>query len=122
MNPDVNLSQLKARLRELIKNSPTLNSLTEAQRKARTDAMLLAEPDTMQQFIDVLEGEAEELAKINQEFASGENNEKIGQLMAEAKKLEKNIKGEVLIEEEKASKKLDEAKIEELLKKLDEIK
>lgn len=111
--------EIKLRLQELIKNSPAIQSLLEADREARTKAMLSADDDTMNQFIAVLENEAAQMQKLDSDMAS--KTEEINSLLAEANQLEKEAQREIRKEAEASERAGEESKAEDLLKQLDDI-
>ena len=116
---NIDPKELKARLQELIKNSPALQSLPPEARKMRADIMLSSSPAQMQNFIDVLEEEAASLKKIDEDFVKQADH--INSLMAEAKELEKSANREMSKEDEEMERKEEEEKAAKLLAKLDDI-
>lgn len=113
------MSDLKARLQELIKNSPALQSLPPEALKMRTDIMLASSPTEMQNFITVLEEEALQLKKIDDDFVK--NADHINDLIAEAKELEKAAGREISKEDEASERKQEEDQAAALLAKLDNV-
>ncbi|MFC1655966.1 hypothetical protein ACFL3C_03790 [Patescibacteria group bacterium] len=116
---NIDPADLKARLQELINNSAALKSLPPEARKMRADAMLSSSPTLMQNFINVLEEEATELKKIDEDFVK--NAAHIGDLVAEAKELEKEANREIRKEDEAVGRKQEEKEAAALLAKLDDI-
>jgi len=112
-------TNLKMQLQELIANSAAIQSLPEEARDLRTNTMLNADDETMQQFIDVLTNEAKQLEKINQDMAN--ETEEINKLIAEAKQLGKQAEREIRKDAEATERIKDDLRAEALLKKLDEI-
>jgi len=115
----MNTMEIKLQLQELIENSPALQSLPEEAREVRKKAMLSADDDTMNQFIAVLESEASQMKKIDDDMAS--KTEEINKLLAEAKQLEQEAQREVRKQEESIERESEQLKADELLKKLDDI-
>ena len=110
---------LKAKLQKLIKNSPTLQSLGAEELKFRTNAMLSSNETAMAEFIKILENEAAQIKKIDDDYAkkAGELND----LVAEAKQLENEANALFRKEKETEERGAEEQKAEDLLKKLDEV-
>jgi hypothetical protein len=111
--------QTRAHLQELVNNSAALNSLPEDARTMRAEMMLSADPDTMLEFIKVLEEEAAKLQKMDEDFVK--KTEEIEGLVVEAQQLEKEAEREIRHAEEDEEKVKSEAHAAALLKKLDNI-
>lgn len=109
----------KETLRQLINNSPALQSLPEEARTIRVQGMLNADEDTMKEFTAILQTEAQEIDTINKEMEN--ETEEIENLVAEAKELEKEAKLELRKEEEKTERAEEKQKAEAILAKLDEV-
>ena len=109
----------KARLLELIKNSVTFNSLPKAIRNMQADIMLKADPKTMEKFVKVLEIEEKEVVALAKFMEK--DLEKAEEIAAEVTQIEKNLKKDAVSMKEEAHRKTEEKRVDELLKKLDEI-
>ena len=110
---------LKQQLQDLINNSPTFKSLPAEAQKTRTDVMLSADEATMQKFIDVLENEAAQMKKIDDDFQK--NAAELGDLIAEAKHLETEANTVLRKEAEAEEQAGDQKKADALLAQLDKI-
>ena len=110
---------LKAKLLQLIKSSPTLQSLPADELKFRADAMLSADEAAQAEFITILKNESAQMQKIDNDFAkkAGELNN----LVAEANQLEKEAETMFRKEQEEEERGTEEQKAEDLLKKLDDV-
>jgi hypothetical protein len=111
--------EVKAQLEALINASTAINSLPTEAKAARKELMLAADEETMRQFIEVLETEKVEMAKIDEEFAA--EAEEIDALLSEANQLQKEAEREIRKEQEESEREGDLAKAEALLAQLDEI-
>jgi len=111
--------ELKAQLEALIDASTAINSLPAEEKAARKELMLAADEETMHKFIEVLENEKVEMAKIDEEFTA--EAEEIDALLSEANQLQKEAEREIRKEAEESEKAVDLAKAESLLAQLDEI-
>ncbi len=109
---------LKAKLQQLMKNSPTFQSLSPEDQKIRAKAMLSANEEVMKNFIDIFEQEAKEMNKINQDYA-GQTDE-INNLLSEADQLEKQVNRAIIKEKEGAARSTEEEEADNLLKKLED--
>lgn len=110
---------LKEKLIQLIKKSPTLTSLSEEEKKFRANAMLNSSEESKQKFITILENEASQMKKIDDDFAQQAGE--IQGLMAEAKQLEKEAETLFRKDEEAFERVGDEDKANQLLAELDKI-
>jgi len=110
---------LKAKLLQLIKNSPTLQSLPAEELKFRTEAMLNADEAGIMNFITILENEAVAMKKIDNDYAAQADD--INNLVEEANQLEKEAENLVRKDIEADERSGDEAAAENLLGKLDDV-
>lgn len=107
---------LTAKLKELIKNSPTLKSLSPDEMKFRAEAMLNADPQAQAEFVKVLEQETAQINKIDEAYAK-----EAGDLLAEAKGLEKEANSLLRHEQEDSAKAEEDASADDILKQLDQV-
>lgn len=107
---------LTAKLKELIKNSPTLKSLSPDEIKFRAEAMLSANPQAQAEFIKVLEQEAIQLNKIDEAYVKEAND-----LLSEAKGLEKEANTLLRKEKEDTTQAEEKVSADDILKQLDNI-
>ncbi|MFC1647694.1 hypothetical protein ACFL10_01730 [Patescibacteria group bacterium] len=110
---------LKAQLQELIKNSPTLKSLSAEERAFRSNAMLSGDEAALKRYIEILEEESAQMKQIDENFAK--EAEGLNELVEEVNQLEKEAEGVVRKEEEAEERVGEEEKAEELIKKLNEV-
>lgn len=109
---------LKAKLLQLMKNSPTFQSLSAEDQKIRASAMLSADEEGMKNFIDIFEQEAKAMNKIDQDYAG--QTEEINNLITEADQLEKQVNRAIIKEKEITDRNTEEEEAENLLKKLED--
>ncbi len=107
---------LKVKLAKLIKNSPTLKSLSSEEMKFRAEAMLNAEPKAQAEFVKTLEMEASKLNQIDEAYAK-----EAGDLLTEAKALEAEAEGLMRKEKESTEQTEKDKSASDILKMLDKI-
>ena len=107
---------LKAKLTKLIKNSPTLKSLSPEEFKFRAGAMLSAEPKAQAEFVKILEQESAKLNQIDEAYVKEAND-----LITEAKALEAEAEGLFRKEKEDTEQSEKEKSADDILKMLDQI-
>lgn len=112
MNTEI---QFKVRLKELVENSDTMNSLLPSDRNARIEEMLKSSPEKMRELIGIFEEELREDEKIEEEFAL--SNEEKAEIRMEKSKNAQRARDE----KEKVERIRDLKTAENLLNKIDEI-
>lgn len=110
---------LKEKLQQLIKNSPTLQSLPAEELQFRTQSMLNADEVAMTEFIKILENETVQMKRIDDNFAK--KADELNNLMAEANQLEHEAETIIRQEKEEEERGAETEKAESLLKQLDSV-
>jgi len=87
------IADKKAYLKTLLENSSSLKSLPEDARKIQIKALLSANPEETNAFIQILEEEKSSMQKIDEEFLKQAGE--IEHLVSEAKQLEVHAKKEI---------------------------
>lgn len=110
---------LEENLKQLVDNSPVISDLPEGEKKDLINRMLSASPDQMTELIKIFEDAQAEFESISQEIVDLESE--IKGLSAEVKNLETVLGKKIIKAEEMVSRKNDDEKAEDLLKRLEEI-
>ena len=109
---------LLEKLKELINNSPSINSLPEAQKKETVNRMLSSKPYQMEELIKILEEESKKMAKIDEE--ERKKIDEVEGLLKEVEATEKQLRRELNKEAEKKASVREKSEQEKLLEELDQ--
>ncbi len=109
---------LKEKLLELLKKSPTMRNMDKQQRKLRIEAMLTSDDEAIKKFIEIFEDETKEINKIENEFEQGADE--VENLIKQAKQLDDKTNKLFIKEKEEISKSTDRKEAEKLLDELED--
>ena len=110
---------LMQRLKDLIMESASINSLPEDKKKETVNRMFSSTPEQMQELVKILENEAVEMAKLDEE--ERKKIEEVESLLKEVEETEKELKTELRKEAETTAGKEESSEQQKLLDELNNI-